>query len=74
MAIIVARAKAQDHIKGEVPQLVNDSLSILQYADNVVNNFDHDVDHARNSNLAQFFGCQTGAFPRYLGILIILEN
>ena len=36
LAIIIARAKEDDRIKGIVRHLIEDGLSILQYADNTI--------------------------------------
>ena len=44
LAIIIARAKEDDQIKGIVPHLIEDGLSILQYADNTIIFMDHDIE------------------------------
>ncbi|WVZ64895.1 hypothetical protein U9M48_014345 [Paspalum notatum var. saurae] len=51
LAIIVSRAKAIGLIKGVVPHLVDDGLSILQYADDTVLFLDHDLDQAKSMKL-----------------------
>ncbi|WVZ53969.1 hypothetical protein U9M48_004850 [Paspalum notatum var. saurae] len=51
LAIIVSRAKAIGLFKGVVPHLVDDGLSILQYADDTVLFLDHDLDQAKNMKL-----------------------
>ncbi|WVZ92700.1 hypothetical protein U9M48_038746 [Paspalum notatum var. saurae] len=51
LAIIVSRAKAIGLFKWVVPHLVDDGLSILQYADDIVLFLDHDLDQAKNMKL-----------------------
>ncbi|WVZ51322.1 hypothetical protein U9M48_002476, partial [Paspalum notatum var. saurae] len=48
LAIIMSRAGL---IKGVVPHLVDEGLSILQYADDTVLFLDHDLDQAKNMKL-----------------------
>jgi len=48
LAILINRAKRDGQIKGIVPHLIDDGLSILQYADDTILFMDHDVDKARN--------------------------
>ena len=36
LAILASRAKTNDHFKGLVPNLVEDGLSILRYADDTI--------------------------------------
>jgi len=51
LAIIIKRAKADNQISGIVPHLVDEGLSILQYADDTILFMDHDLEKARNMKL-----------------------
>lgn len=51
LAIIVARAKEDAQVKGAMPRLVENGLSILQYDDDTVIFMHHDFDQARNMKL-----------------------
>ncbi|WVZ49622.1 hypothetical protein U9M48_000963 [Paspalum notatum var. saurae] len=48
LAIIINRAKSEGKVNGVIPHLVEDGLSILQYADDMVIFLDHDLEKARN--------------------------
>jgi hypothetical protein len=48
LAIILNRAKRGGLIAGVVPHLVDDGLSLLQYADDTILFMDHDLEKARN--------------------------
>jgi len=48
LAIIISRAKDAGQVKGVVPHLVEDGLSILQYGDDSVIFMDHDIEKAKN--------------------------
>ncbi|WVZ69841.1 hypothetical protein U9M48_018567 [Paspalum notatum var. saurae] len=48
LAIIINRAKVVGKVNGVIPHLVEDGLSILQYADDTVIFLDHDLEKARN--------------------------
>ncbi|WVZ96120.1 hypothetical protein U9M48_041796 [Paspalum notatum var. saurae] len=48
LAIIINRAKSEGKVNGVIPHLVEDGLSILQYADDTVIFLDHDLEKARN--------------------------
>jgi retron-type reverse transcriptase len=48
LAILIKRAKLEGHINGVVPHLVDDDLSILQYADDTIIFLDHDPSKAKN--------------------------
>jgi hypothetical protein len=48
LAILVNGAKRGGMIAGVVPHLVDDELSILQYADDTILFMDHDLEKARN--------------------------
>jgi len=47
LAIILSRAKEEGQIKGVVTHLVENGLSILQYVDDTVLFFDHDIEQAK---------------------------
>ena len=51
LATLVERAKLDGQISGVIPHLVEDGLSILQYADDTILLMDHDLDKARNLKL-----------------------
>jgi hypothetical protein len=51
LALIIKRAKADGQISGVIPHLVDDSLSILQYADDTIIFLDHDLEKAKNMKL-----------------------
>ena len=48
LAILVSRAKNCRQFRGLVPNLVDDGLSILQYADDTVLFMEDDLDEAKN--------------------------
>ena len=48
LAVLIARTKAENQIEGVIPHLVDDGLSILQYADDTVIFLSHDTDKAIN--------------------------
>jgi hypothetical protein len=51
LAIIINRAKSEGQIKGVIPNLIDDGLSILQYTDDTILFMEHNIDQARNINL-----------------------
>ena len=51
LAIILNKAKQEGLIRGIIPHLIDDGLSILQYADDTVIFLDHDIDLAKNMKL-----------------------
>ena len=51
LAIILNRTKQEGLIRGIIPRLIDDELSILQYADDTVIFLDHDIDLAKNMKL-----------------------
>ncbi|WVZ53496.1 hypothetical protein U9M48_004427 [Paspalum notatum var. saurae] len=51
LAIILARAKEGGQINGVIPHLVDDGLSILQYADDTIIFMDHDLAQANSMKL-----------------------
>lgn len=51
LAIFIARAKEDGQICDVVPHLVNNGLSILQYADDTIIFMEHDLEQAKNMKL-----------------------
>ena len=51
LALIIKRAKDDGQIRGVVPHLLDDGLSILQYADDTIIFIDHDLEQAKNLKL-----------------------
>jgi hypothetical protein len=47
LALLINRAKADGQIRGIVPHLIDDGLSILQYADETIIFMDHDPEQAK---------------------------
>lgn len=47
LAIIIKRAKEEEQIAGVIPHLVDDGLSILQYADDTILFVEHGIDKAK---------------------------
>ena len=64
ITIILSRAKEEGQIKGVVTHLVENGLSILQYADDTVLFFDHDIEQAKNLKLL------LGTFEQLSGLKI----
>uniref|UniRef100_I1P400 Reverse transcriptase domain-containing protein n=1 Tax=Oryza glaberrima TaxID=4538 RepID=I1P400_ORYGL len=64
LAILIQRAKDQGRFKGVVPHLVDNGLSILQYADDTILFMDHDLDEARDLKLV------LSAFEKLSGLKI----
>jgi len=51
LALIIKRAKSDGQISGVIPHLVDDGLSILQYANDTIIFLDHDLEQAKNMKL-----------------------
>ena len=51
LAILICRAKENGQISGVVPHLVDDGLSVLQYADNMIIFMENNLDQAVNMKL-----------------------
>ena len=51
LALLINRAKADGQIRGVIPHLLDDGLSILQYADDIIIFLDHDLEQAKNLKL-----------------------
>ena len=64
LAVLISRAKEMGQIQGVVPHLVDEGLSILQYADDAVIFMDNDIERAKNMKLLL---C---AFEQLLGLKI----
>jgi hypothetical protein len=47
LAVLINRAKSDGQITGVIPELTNDRLSILQYADDTILFMDHNIEQAR---------------------------
>jgi hypothetical protein len=64
LAILIKRAKENGQVDGLIPHLVEDRLSILQYADDTLIFMDHDLVKAENIKLLLL------AFEQVLGLKI----
>jgi len=51
LAILISRAKEDEQIQGVVPHLIDDGLSVLQYADDTIIFMDNDLERAKNMKL-----------------------
>jgi len=51
LAILISRAKEADHIRGVVPHLVDEGLSVLQYVDGTFIFMYNDLERAKNMKL-----------------------
>jgi len=51
LAILISRAKEAEQIHGVVPHLIDEGLSVLQYADDTVIFMDNDLERAKNMKL-----------------------
>jgi hypothetical protein len=51
LVILIKRAKEYGQINGIIPHLVDDELSILQYADDIIIFLDRDLEQAKNMKL-----------------------
>jgi hypothetical protein len=51
LAILIKIAKSEGQIEGVIPHLVDDGLSIFQYADDTILFMDHDLEKAMNLKL-----------------------
>ena len=51
LAILIKRAKDDGQIRGVIPHLVDDGLSILQYVDDTILFLDPDIEQAKNMKL-----------------------
>jgi hypothetical protein len=51
LVALIKRAKAGEQISGIITQLVDDGLSILQYADDTIIFMNHDLEQAKNMKI-----------------------
>jgi hypothetical protein len=51
LALLINRAKIDGQIRGVLPHLVDDGMSILQYANDIIIFLDHDLEQAKNLKL-----------------------
>jgi hypothetical protein len=51
LIVLISRAKEAEQIKGVVPHLIDEGLSILQYADDTIIFMDNDFERAKNMKL-----------------------
>src|SRR5207237_1361971 len=51
LSILIKRAKGQGQVGGVVPHLIDEGLSILQYADDTIIFMENNLDKARNMKL-----------------------
>jgi hypothetical protein len=51
LTILINRAKEEGQISGVIPNLVDDGLSILRYADDTILFMDHNFEQAKNMKL-----------------------
>jgi hypothetical protein len=68
LAMLINRAKQDEQIAGVVPNLVDEGISILQYADGTIIFMDHDLNKACNMKLLL---C---VFEQALGLKIIFHK
>jgi hypothetical protein len=51
LAILINRAKNEGQISGVIQNIIDDGLSILQYADDTILFMDHNIEQATNMKL-----------------------
>uniref|UniRef100_A0A8I6XNI9 Reverse transcriptase domain-containing protein n=1 Tax=Hordeum vulgare subsp. vulgare TaxID=112509 RepID=A0A8I6XNI9_HORVV len=51
LVILIRRSKQEDQVGGLVPHLMDDGVSILQYADDIILFMEHDVAKVKNNKL-----------------------
>jgi hypothetical protein len=51
LTILINRAKFGGQISGVIPNIIDDGLSILQYADDTIIFMDHNIEQAKNMKL-----------------------
>ena len=64
LTLFITRAKAAGQVSGVVPHLVDDGLSILQYADNTILFMEHNLEQAHNMKIILY------AFEQLSGLKI----
>jgi hypothetical protein len=51
LVVLISRAKEVEQIKRVVPRLIDEGLSVLQYADDTMIFMDNDLERAKNMKL-----------------------
>jgi hypothetical protein len=51
LAILIKRAKGDGQIAGVIPHLIDDGLSIIQYADDTILFMEYEIEEAKHMNL-----------------------
>jgi hypothetical protein len=51
IALLINRVKVARQLRGVIPHLVDDGLSVLQYANDTIIFLDHDLEQAKNLKL-----------------------
>jgi hypothetical protein len=51
LTVLINRDNSEGQTKGVIPNLTDDGLSILQYADDIIFFMEHNIDQARNIKL-----------------------
>jgi retron-type reverse transcriptase len=51
LAILIKRAKGDGQIAGVIPHLIDDGLSIIQYADDTILFMEYEIEEAKYMNL-----------------------
>nr|ABA98098.1 hypothetical protein LOC_Os12g26660 [Oryza sativa Japonica Group] len=79
LAVLIERAKGDGQIGGVIPHLVDDGLSILQYADDTLIFLDHDLEQAKNMKailcvFEQLSGLKINFHKNILVFLFIIGN
>jgi hypothetical protein len=64
LAVLIERAKSQGFLNGVVPHLVEDGMSVLQYADDTILFINDDLERAKGLKLV------LGAFEKLSGLKI----
>jgi len=52
LALIIAQAKQEGQVEGVIPHLVDDGLSILQYADDTIIFMCHDMEKSKKHEVS----------------------
>lgn len=68
LSILIKRAKEDGQIRGIIPHLVDDGLSILQYADDTILFIEHDLEQTKNMKLLH------GVFEQLSGLKICFHK
>jgi hypothetical protein len=68
LTVLINRDNSEGQTKGVIPNLTDDGLSILQYADDIIFFMEHNIDQARNIKLL------LSAFEQMSGLKINLNK